>query len=384
MIQKYLTRIGILVCLIAGGLVFQPATPAYSYPVPPLPEDNLVTNPWFLSTSNPTLPGFDGWTPVLVDGVGWGLSQKESNPAPELVVSGTCGFRKVYCGTGARWANESFEGDALSYPDLDVYLYQILEADATHRKLKFSMYWVNHKVDVTEVKIYGSASADGQWTEVWLPFTLSQDTNPPPAGAPGRNGIPWFQTELLETVLTNGYPFYKIEFHARYPQADSNQGDVGVKITGVYFSTAFTDEPEQFSTPVVVYNPTISAPATSEQETAPTVGPATEQGTLQETPQRVRTPSPTPPTLPPPELTATEPPLPSPTAPPVTSAQTPTRQRSPTLAPTATDQGEGQSPSASTEQDGLGRGFILGFISAGILILAVVFIRLATKNATKN
>lgn len=364
-VHKHIKQTGILLFLVLGAFLFQTVPSAYSYPVPPLPEDNLMTNPWFRSVSNPAEPGFDGWTPVLIDGVGWGLSQKESNPSPDLVISGRCGFKQVYCGTGARWANERNEGDTLSYPGLDVYLYQIVNAEAANRKLNYSMYWVNHKIDVAEVKVYGSDSANGAWTEVWQPFSVSQDKNPPPGSSPGREGIPWFHTGMLETILGKGYAYYKIEIHARYPESDTQQGDVGIKITGVYFAAGFTSEPEKLSTPVIVQNPTISSPNTGEDESKPTTGPSSEQGTPQETPQRVRTPSPTPtPTM--------QPSLPQPTR---------TRQASstplPVVSPTVQD--DLKPTSDAVEQGGIGLGFVIGLITAGLILFAIVVIRTAVK-----
>lgn len=237
-------------------LFSRPAT-THAYQVPPLPEGNLIQNPWFQSASNPSQPGFDGWTPVLQDGIGWGLSQKESNPAPELIISGKCGNQPVYCGTGARWANYNDEGATASHPGMDVYLYQVVQADPNARRLNYFMYWVNHKVDIFEVVIYGSNSAAGPWVEAWRPFVLTQDENPSPSEAPGRNNVPWFQTNMLETVVIQGYPYYKVELHARYSEAKTNQGDVGVKATGIYFAAWPTDEPGSEPATMFVHDPTI-------------------------------------------------------------------------------------------------------------------------------
>ncbi|NUM46875.1 MAG: hypothetical protein HUU38_19385, partial [Anaerolineales bacterium] len=150
---------------------------ALGYPVPPLPEDNLITNPWFRSVSDPRVAGLDGWTNILQDGIGWDLSQKETNPSPDIVTSGVCGFKEVYCGTGARWANETIDKTLISHPGIDAVMYQVVQTDPSHRHLKFSMYWVNHKLDVFEVKIYGATTAEGPWTSVWNPFYLTQDVN---------------------------------------------------------------------------------------------------------------------------------------------------------------------------------------------------------------
>jgi hypothetical protein len=42
------------------------------------------------------------------------------------------------------------------------------------------------------------------------------------------------ETEFLETMIENGYDYYKIEIHARLPE----EGVVGFKITGIYFAAA--------------------------------------------------------------------------------------------------------------------------------------------------
>jgi hypothetical protein len=290
----YIVFFGLLV-----ALAMIPSFRAWGYPVPPLPDDNLLTNPWFRSVENPAAAGLEGWTNDLSAGVGWGISQKESNPSPEILVSGVCGFEPVYCGTGARWANISSEDGTESYPDVDVFLHQVVSTDSSHRHLNFSMYWVNHRLEVGEVIVYGSDRPDGPWELVWQPITISQDENPSPCCVPGHNGIPWFKTGPLETTLEIGYRHYKVILHARYPDTEIEQGDVGVKITGVYFAAHETDAPTNGSTPVVVHDPTVD----------PTYGP---------------------PTVTPSEPTATNMPTSSPTAAP-TASSTATAKAGPSL-----------------------------------------------------
>ena len=282
----------------------------FGYQVEPLPQDNLITNPWFRSASDPRVAGLDGWTNVLVDGIGWDLSQKESNPSPEIVVSGVCGFKEVYCGTGARWANETIDKELFSHPGIDAVMYQVVSANPAHRKLKFFMYWVNHKLDVFEVKIYGASTADGPWTDVWNPFYLTQAVNPPPSEAPGRGNNPWFDTDFMEAVFNEGYPYYKIELHARYPEADTNHGDVGVKVTGVYFATENTDAPADASPAEMVF---LEGTYTGSSDHATRPGNQN-QTTPTVKPQRTRIPTATVPPLPtqeptdvPPTLVPTQP-----------------------------------------------------------------------------
>ena len=69
---------------MVGGLLALVLSRAYAFQVPPLPNDNLLENPWFRDPSNPALPGFDGWTNVNNY---WTLSQKDSNPSPDAYIS---------------------------------------------------------------------------------------------------------------------------------------------------------------------------------------------------------------------------------------------------------------------------------------------------------
>lgn len=365
--MKLVRRFALIIMLFAWGLALFIPTKAFGYAVPPLPEDNLIKNPWFRSTNNPTIAGFDSWNPVLTDGVTWGLDQKESNPSPDILVTKRCNFNEVYCGTGARWANLNDQDGtgAVSYPGVDVYLNQVVQADAANRKLKYSMYWVNHKLDIAEVKVYGSDNSSGAWQEVWIPFSLSQDDNPPPSSAPGRNGVPWFYTGDLATILKDGYSYYKIEIHARYPEADSRQGDVGIKITGIYFSAEFTNEPEKLSTPFVVYNPTVDPLYTGGNASQATTPPLTQEST----PQRVRTQNPTvaSPTREPSSTSIRQTPTPSASIPPLTPV------------PSQTEENKLENPASFLTQNGVFVGFILGLLTVGLILLSFTVIKRVTR-----
>ena len=210
---------------------------AHAFPVPELPEDNLIVNPWFRSASDPRVYGFDGWTLPMTDGVTWGLSQKESNPSPDIVVSGVCGSQQVYCGTAARWAAQS----GVVYPNIDVFAYQVVAADPSHRQLKFFTHYVSHLVEVGAVNIYGGDSSEGPWELVWVPFYLSEDEMIIPESRDGQDL--WEETGFREWNIEQGYPYYKIELHSRLPEAPFGIYGVGFKITGIYFATAFTNEP---------------------------------------------------------------------------------------------------------------------------------------------
>lgn len=233
-LRKYSKIIGASITILSC-LVYLIYSIAHAFPVPPLPNDNLIVNPWFRSASDPTFPGLDGWTNVLQNGIGWGLSQKDQNPSPDIVISGRCGFKPIYCGTAARWSKRLIDGVEYIYPGLDVYLYQVVLANSANRKLRFFTYWVTHKVEILEVTIYGGSSPAGPWTNLWVPLSHTQDVNPPPP--PGGKDTLWANTSFLEKTISVGYSYYKVEIHARYPQPLSDSDAVGAKITGIYFVT---------------------------------------------------------------------------------------------------------------------------------------------------
>lgn len=198
---------------------------AQAFVVPDLPGDNLVNNAWFNNGSNTSIASLEGWTNVLKNGVGWGPSDKDQNPSPYSET-----------GTSARWA----EINETVYPNVDVYLYQIIEADSSHKNLKFSTWWVSHRIDILEYTVFGGSSSNGPWTKVWTPFSVSVDVEERPES--GNKDDLWKNTGIMETTISTGYAFYKLEIHARYPEPLTTTGSqgVGVKVTGVYFATQST------------------------------------------------------------------------------------------------------------------------------------------------
>ncbi len=220
----------VLLCLSVFLFHHTPGT--HAFPVPELPDDNLIVNPWFRDDADPSAAGLDGWTRVLTNGVGWVTSQKESNPSPTIVVSGRCGYDSVYCGTSARWAkivSGPYAGQ--TFPNIDVYLYQVVDSGAQTKELTFFMHWVSHRVAAAEVTIFGSQSPNGPWTQVWVPFFHSQDEVIYPPG--GEIEEIWEETGFLETTLGQGFRYYKVQFRANLPEGEG----VGFKMTGVYFGT---------------------------------------------------------------------------------------------------------------------------------------------------
>jgi hypothetical protein len=191
-------------------------------PMPPLPEDNLVVNPWFRTGSKPSI---DGWSRTPADR-GWSPSQKEGNPTPDKL-AGTA----ARVSTGRTVENRGQNTRAKE----DVYLYQVMPADPAKLALKFDMYWVTHTLNPGEVNIYGSDSKDGPWTQLWQPFYQVHTKVVIPASRRGNDLWPHYSdlTDLVTTNLAKGYPFYKLEVHANLPDASG-----GFKISGVYFAAA--------------------------------------------------------------------------------------------------------------------------------------------------
>jgi hypothetical protein len=189
--------------------------------VPPLPEDNLIFNPWFRTGSRPSL---DGWVMTSTGRGGWGATQKQGNPTSDGIV-GTCA--RVSTGRGASRAGWSID------PGVDAYLSQIVAADPQKRTLKFDMYWVTHTVNPGVVNVYAGSSPQGPWQKVWQPFFQVYAKRIAPSS--GRGQDLWFYysdtTDLVTTTLAQGYPYYKIEIHANLPDANG-----GFKVNGIYFA----------------------------------------------------------------------------------------------------------------------------------------------------
>jgi hypothetical protein len=256
--------------LVCSGLILSYEW-AYAFPVSPLPDGNLLVNPWFRSASDPDLAGFDGWTLLLTDGVTWGPSQKESNPSPDIVVSGRCGHQSVYCGTAARWAQQA----GVYYPNIDVFAYQVVAADPANRHFKFFAHYVSHRVDIGAVNIYGGDSPDGPWELVWVPLYHTEDDLIRPESGSTRDL--WTDTGIVERIVSEGLPYYKIELQSRLPELRNDMiFGGGFKITGIYFTAEFTDQPgEELPPRDTAAAPTPAATAGSEA-TTPEASPDTE------------------------------------------------------------------------------------------------------------
>jgi len=235
---------------------------AFAYQVDPLPPDNLVYNPWFRDPADPTRPSLAGWTDSAGESQYWSTSQKLSNPSPDEFVAGPCGREPGYCGTSARLNTTPGKSGGISPVGADAYLYQIIPADPNNTRLKYFAHWVAHAIDPAEVTIYGGETPEGPWTEVWRPFhvVLEYEAKPPPG-----EGQDWLwktntaSTPPVEMTLAKGYPYYKLEIHARLVSQDTS----AFKITGIYFTAL----PAAAHTAIPPALETVSAPT---QTSAPT------------------------------------------------------------------------------------------------------------------
>lgn len=256
------TKIIFLFLIVLVLSCFQ-VIPAFAFPVDPLPSDNLIANPWFRSRQNPANSSLDQWTDEGGPNKHWSSSQKESNPTPDIIQSGVCGHKKVYCGTAARISPTMGESGGLAEPGVDSYLSQVVTADASHQKLKFFMHWVSHRVEIGEVTIYGGNTRSGPWAPVWVPFSFSLLTEAP--RPTGNRNDEWNQTDMLETVLLNGYAYYKVELHVRLPPPRYRQGDIGMKFTGIYFAAVAAT-----SADVILASQTVTATSQATAVPSPT------------------------------------------------------------------------------------------------------------------
>lgn len=228
-------------------------------PVAPLPGGNLLQNPWFADATC-SGPSLDSWTSVPADpDHQWTASNKPTNPSP---ITG--------CATASRVSVGEEDGMAATVqPNKDVKLYQIVSANPDNKYLVYDMYWVTHTINYGTVTVYGSDSKDpdGTWTKVWTPFNYSVSRQlVPPTGV---DKVTWLwkcysqhyaecagAPELpVNTTLSKGYPFYKVELSASLPAKTG-----GLKTTGMYFGAFASADDVPAPEPAVSISP---IPATS-------------------------------------------------------------------------------------------------------------------------
>lgn len=242
------------------------------YPVPHLPSDNLIVNPWF--ADNTCVPKLEPWVSVPNQtNHQWTASNKPSNPTSP---SG--------CDTAGRISVGESDGEngATVQPNQDVKLYQIVSANPSHRYLVFDMYWVLHTANTAKVTVYGSNQPDpnGNWTQVWVPFNYSEQNQIiPPAGVGQRQVWLWQcyseatgecadAPKLPATAqISTGYAYYKIELMANLPPVTG-----GYKQTGIYFAA----RADGSQTPPVATPPATPPGATAEPSVKPSATPTSE------------------------------------------------------------------------------------------------------------
>lgn len=196
--------------------------PIYGYQVDPLPPGNLIVNPWFRDFEDPIHAGLSGW---IVDDQ-WGCSQKRQNPAPDPISSEKCGWQP-YCGTASRLKDTRGQCGKLASVGVPSSIYQVVAADSEVTRYSFGAWWVALRMEIAEILVYGSDSADGPWELLWTPFTYSH------LGGIGAPNYRYAHTGYLEEEFTEGHSYYLIEIYGVL--ADESNG---VKITGIYFAPA--------------------------------------------------------------------------------------------------------------------------------------------------
>jgi hypothetical protein len=215
------------------------ATPAAAHEVAPMPADNLVVNPWLSKAVGGQLVlDTTGW--VFQGSPTWGTGNAKSDcpgPAP---------WNTSFT---LRWARNAGQTPEF-HPNIEVVAYTVVSANSSHRRLKFFMHWVMHRMTLKAL-VYGGSSPTGPWTRVWTPFQhtetvlwQSSPTEPRSEAWKHFTSMPgmfddWFAPVPVTTLLAQGFGYYKIELRASYPDPDSTAtGGVGGKLTGVYFNTA--------------------------------------------------------------------------------------------------------------------------------------------------
>jgi hypothetical protein len=254
-------------------------------------------------------------------------------------------------GTSARLAFGSGQGGGTGQGGVDAYLYQVVAADSSLTHLQFKTHWVTQWLDRATITIYGGNSADGPWTAVWVPLDVDQSTT---------SGGAWTQTELLDTTISEGFPFYKVELFGRYPAGRQQ----GVKYTGVFFSV--DGNAGSVATPLAT-NPTPTSTATNPD---PTLVPAEETVIL-------------PTNTPVPELDATVKPETAVSAA-ITPQPNPTRPATRPEQPTRSPQGESQETAVTAttpNQDSISP---VSLIIIGILLLLVIVLGIGWARAARR
>ena len=182
---------------------FVQAKIGFENPVPPLPNDNLLSfnESWFRDETT-VQGGFSNWVNVAESAA---ISRgANKNPSPD-----------GNDGTAVQWDNET--GCA---PLKDCIVYLNVAAPQPHNVLKFSWWNVVVNMDLYQLAIYGCEN------------NLCQNRTLVSIQEPLNQGPIWGQSDhlLIETAVS--YPAYQLEITCRY-HANSV---FGCKATGIYFA----------------------------------------------------------------------------------------------------------------------------------------------------
>jgi hypothetical protein len=233
-----LVTAGAVAALTTLSVVLYTATPASAHQVAQLPAGNLIINPWLSKVVNGQLKlDTAGW--VFEGSPTWGTG----NAKPDC--PGPSPWGTSYTLRWARQANQTPE----FHPNVEVRVHTVVSANSAHQTVKFFMHWVMHRMTL-KANIYGGQSPAGPWTQVWAAFEHVETVDWRPAPGEPRSeawmhftSMPgkfddWFAPVPRTKMLSQGYPYYKVELRASYPTPDNTaSGAVGGKVTGLYFAT---------------------------------------------------------------------------------------------------------------------------------------------------
>ncbi len=236
-----------------------------------LPQDNLISNPWFQQSGDLGGIGLKDWLEPAESIASWGSIRTDTVPSPQAFISETCETEDKICGTAASLSHSS--ADLASGSVAEAILYQVVSSDRSHQTLKFSTYWAATSVDHAEIVVFGGNSPDGPWTQIWMPFSLGSQSEDQVLPSSSEQ---WAYTDIAEISVENGFSHYKIEVLARLVEQEA---EASFNLTGVYFATEAVTAPETgsgerttdpTSTPMPASSPTPAAP--SRESTPQAVG----------------------------------------------------------------------------------------------------------------
>src|SRR3989338_3894034 len=241
--MKFLKIITLIFTFSLLTLIIPPATGAFQYT--PLPSDNLIKNPWF---RGPDCRFSSSYWQTDQGQAPWGGSAKFQDPTDINCLGNWTGFAARFARNAAQEAPQEF------YPNKNALLSQVVgPVNPADKILHFHFPFVAHRFNQLKAEIYSSNSQLGPWTSVWTVVNEQNCLTKDCANGPFNQFCMDTRECLCDLVtdkylgslnpltktISQGYPYYKIEFLANYPEPDgSATGDVGVKIVRVYFKVS--------------------------------------------------------------------------------------------------------------------------------------------------